>query len=264
VDSGVQTGSDVSVYYDPMLAKLIVWGETRDAAIARLTGALERFVITGIRANVPLLLWIARDDAFRAGDTTTQFLAERLDESLFAKPAFSKDALALAIASLLDAGRAPWRIGGVGMPLRLRSGTVEATVEASATDDPNAWLLRGDIDGLLRVERIGADTIATLDGKRVTGSRDGVAVDFAEPPSVAGAAHAGAAASGRIVAPMPGKIVKVAITQGASVAQHDLLIVLEAMKMEHRIEAPGDGTVAAILVREGQIVPSEAPLVDLQ
>ena len=87
VDAGVATGSIVSHYYDPMLAKLIVWGSDRPAAIARLRGALEDFYVDGVRTNVPLLLWIARDERFSRGETTTSFL-NALDETIFAaKPA---------------------------------------------------------------------------------------------------------------------------------------------------------------------------------
>ncbi len=81
VDAGVTTGSVVSHYYDPMLAKLIVWGGDRPAAISRLQGALEDFSVDGVRTNLPLLLWIARDERFSRGETTTSFLnaARRVD-----------------------------------------------------------------------------------------------------------------------------------------------------------------------------------------
>ncbi|HKU67992.1 MAG TPA: acetyl-CoA carboxylase biotin carboxylase subunit [Candidatus Baltobacteraceae bacterium] len=251
VDSGVQTGSDVSVFYDPMLAKLIVWGEDRNAAIERLTHALQDFAIGGIRANVPLLLWIARDDAYRAGDTTTRFLEERLDESIFSKPKeLPGDVLAAAAAALLRNGRAPWRMGGIGVPLRLRIGDRDVTLEANATKNAGVWQLSGDYCGEIR-----------LSDRRTAGGQ----VQFAQPPSAdAGTHHGHGAGNGRIVAPMPGKIVKIAVRDGDSVSMHDLLIVLEAMKMEHRIEAPGDGTVRAIHVRDGDIVSADTVLVELQ
>ncbi|HET9097414.1 MAG TPA: acetyl-CoA carboxylase biotin carboxylase subunit [Candidatus Baltobacteraceae bacterium] len=251
VDAGVESGSEVSVYYDPMLAKLIVWGEDRRVAIERLTNALEDFAIGGIRANVPLLLWISRDEAYRAGDTTTSFLSERLDESIFSKPAeLPPEVLASAAAELLKNGRAPWRLGGVGIPLRLRIGNREISMEASATADPNVWDVVGDYTGKVR-----------LSERRAAGAE----LAFSSPPSADAAAHHGhAGGNGRIVAPMPGKIVKIAVRDGDTVSMHDLLIVLEAMKMEHRIEAPGDGTVGAIHVREGEIVPGDTVLIELQ
>ena len=251
VDAGVRTGSDVSVFYDPMLAKLIVWGEDRHVAIERLTHALEDFTIGGIRGNVPLLLWIARDEAYRGGDTTTRFLAERLDESIFSKPQeIPGEVLASAASALLRNGRAPWRLGGVGIPLLLRIGDREVALEASATADPNVWRLTGDYAGDVR-----------LSDRRATD----VDVQFAQAPSADAAGHHGhGGGNGRIVAPMPGKIVKIAVRDGDSVSAHDLLIVLEAMKMEHRIEATGDGTVGAIHVREGEIVPGDTLLLELR
>lgn len=251
VDGGVERGSEVSVFYDPMLAKLIVWGEDRNAAIDRLTLALQDFRIGGIRANVPLLLWIARDEAYRKGDTTTRFLTERLDESIFSKPKdLSEEVLTAAAAALLRNGRAPWRLGGVGVPLRLRIHDRDVVMEASATADPDVWKLNGDYAGEVRLS------------ERRT---DGADVQYSKPPAADASAHHGAGTgNGRIVAPMPGKIVKIAVQDGDTVSMHDLLIVLEAMKMEHRIEAPGDGTVGAIHVREGEIVPGDTVLLELQ
>jgi 3-methylcrotonyl-CoA carboxylase alpha subunit len=250
VDAGVQRGSEVTLYYDPMLAKLIVWGEDRAVAIERLTRALEDFTIGGVRANVPLLLWIARDEAYRRGDTTTSFLAERLDESTFsAKREVSDDAMRAAAAAVLQNGRAPWRLGGVGIPLRLRIGDRDVAIEASATHDPNVWQLRGDYTGQLNLME---HRTAEVD------------IAFSEPPAADAAAHHGhGGANGRIISPMPGKIVKVAVRDGDSVNMHDLLIVLEAMKMEHRIEAPSGGTVGAIHVREGEIVSGDTVLLEL-
>ena len=251
VDAGVQTGSEVSVYYDPMLAKLIVWGENRRVATERLTHALEEFEIGGIHGNVPLLLWIARDQAYRAGDTTTSFLAERLDESIFAKPQeLPPETLAAAAAALLREGAAPWRLGGMGLPLRLRIGDRDVAMEASATSDPNVWIVSGDYNGEVRLnERRGAPAD----------------LRYAPPPGADASAHHGAGGgNGRVTAPMPGKIVKIAVSDGDAVNAHDLLIVLEAMKMEHRIEASADVTVGAIHVREGEIVPGDALLLELR
>ncbi len=266
VDAGVETGSDVSVYYDPMLAKLIVWAEDRDAAIERLTLALEDFAVAGVRTNVPLLLWIARDRAFRKGETSTSFLQERLDESIFSAQDVPEQAVRLAAAALLRARRAPWRIGGVGIPLQLQYGPRRITIEAAAGPDPNVWRASGDYAGELRLDQPALRQSIVHD-RAVTVHADGRAwtLTFAAAPDGESGGHgSGAHAGGRILSPMPGKIVKVAVGDADTVDMHDLLIVLEAMKMEHRIEAPGAGTVRAIHVREGDIVPSEALLLELQ
>ncbi|HYL26937.1 MAG TPA: biotin/lipoyl-containing protein, partial [Candidatus Nitrosotalea sp.] len=276
VDAGVTDGSAVSHYYDPMLAKLIVSGDDRAMAIARLQCALKGFVVDGVRTNLPLLLWIARDEAFARGNTTTGFLAERLDESIFARDAAPIEATLLCASALLVDGRAPWRIGDVGMPLRLQHGdrVIEILADAAGA---SRWRLSGFASGELKAQRRGESVRAEFDGKPLDGvvtydagafnvHLDGSSWEFAfaAPPSAEAASGGhGAAAGAHVTAPMPGRIVKIAVRDGDAVDEHALLIVLEAMKMEHRIEAPAAATVKAVLVKEGQIVPGGTPLVEL-
>ena len=250
VDAGVTTGSDVSVYYDPMLAKLIVYGSDRPQAIARLENALDAFAIDGVRANLPLLRWIVRDEWFRDGRTTTSFLAQRLDESIFAPREVSREAALYEIARRLRNGEVPWRAGGVGIPVWIASGASCFRVWATTLGN-GRWSLSGDIEG-------------ELDPTRLTDS--GVAFTTLAPPTAqsSGLAAAAGTGDGRVTAPMPGKIVKIAVAQGAPVEEHALLLVLEAMKMEHRIEASFAGVVDAVLVKEGQLVTGGAPLVELR
>ncbi|MBV8067188.1 MAG: 3-methylcrotonyl-CoA carboxylase [Candidatus Eremiobacteraeota bacterium] len=277
VDSGVTTGSSVSHYYDPMLAKLIVFGSDRDAAIARLQQSLLGFVIDGVRTNVSLLLWIARDDAFARGETTTRFLDERLDESIFASVDPPFEATLLCAAALLADGHAPWRIAEAGMPLRLAYGESETALIADATGDAGVWRISGDRNGELHVQRHGEIVRVSFAGESAAAAvtYNGNAIDvhldgrvwpftFAAPPSAdaVGTSH-GAAGAASVTAPMPGRIVKIAIRDGESVEEHALLVVLEAMKMEHRIEAPAAACVKAVFVKEGEIVSAGAPLVEL-
>jgi 3-methylcrotonyl-CoA carboxylase alpha subunit len=263
VDAGVTTGSEVSVYYDPMLAKLIVFGSDRAQAIARLQLALDDFTIDGVRANLPLLQWIVRDEWYRDGRTTTSFLAQRLDESIFAPRAVPKDAVVYEIARRLLDGDVPWRIGGIGIPIWLASGASAFRVWASVTRE-GYWQLSGDIAGELQAHRAGERIAVTFNGTPVSDAR--VVFEPIAPPTAqsSGLAAAAGQGDGRVTAPMPGKIVKIAVTPGASVEEHALLIVLEAMKMEHRIEASFAGTVGTVLVKEGQLVPAGAPLVELR
>jgi 3-methylcrotonyl-CoA carboxylase alpha subunit len=277
LDAGVARGSVVSHYYDPMLAKLIVFGSDRDAAVARLAHALDDFVVYGVATNLPLLRWIAGDEAFRKGDTTTSFLAQRLDESQFKPKAIAapREAALLCAAALLSEGRAPWRIGGVGIPLRLQSGTTIVTIVADVLRD-GGWRLRGEYEGDLRALRNGESIRAELDGNVILGAvtiagdvftvhldRAAWKFAFAAPPAVESGGGAHAAAGGvAVTAPMPGKIVKVAVRAGDTVGEKALLLVLEAMKMEHRIEAPAAATVRAVNVKEGQTVTAGTPLVE--
>jgi len=281
VDAGVATGSEVSHYYDPMLAKLIASGSDRASTIARLQRILEECTVAGVRTNLPLLLWIARDDAFRAGETTTRFLDERLDESVFSQNVPPEGAVVLCAAALLIDGRAPWRTAEVGMPLRLQHDGNVTELAADATDRPGLWRISGDRAGELHALRRGAIVQARFDGRSVAGAvtygdgrfnapvnvhLDGGVWSFglAAPPSVHAAAGGQVAALGaHVIAPMPGKIVKVAVSENDAVEEHALLVVLEAMKMEHRIEASAAARVKSVLVKEGQIVAAGAPLVEL-
>ena len=262
VDSGVAAGNEVSVYYDSMLAKLIVFGSDRDHAVARLQGALDDFHIEGIHANVPLLSWIARDDWFREGKTTTSFLAQRLDESIFSNPQIANDDLAFAVGALLADGHTAWRVGGVGSPVWLQSAGDSFHVEASILA-PGSWRLDGALNGTLTARRVGDGYAVTLEGREIPATA--MKLVLASPPSAdaRGSASAAGAGDGRITAPMPGKIVKVAVSEGDAVEPHALLLVLEAMKMEHRIEASAAATVKALMVKEGDIVSGGAALVEL-
>jgi 3-methylcrotonyl-CoA carboxylase alpha subunit len=277
LDAGVTAGSEVSHYYDPMLAKLIVYGDDRPAAIARLQQALQNFIVDGVRTNLPLLQWIARDDAFARGETTTSFLAQRLDESIFAHGKPPPEAPLLCAAALLADVRAPWRIAHVGVPIRLVCDGQTIELIADATSDSNLWRIAGDRNGELHVQRQGAIVRARFDGTSIHGAVTRQGSDFsvhldgrtwsfriAPPPASDAAAGAQATASdANVTAPMPGRIVKIAVRDGDAVEEHDLLVVLEAMKMEHRIEAPGAAAVKSVLVKEGQIVAGGTPLVEL-
>lgn len=277
IDSGVARGSEVSIYYDSMLAKLIAWGPDRPAAIDRLTGALEAFDVEGVPTNVPLLLRIARDQAFRAGATTTEYLTDR--GFLEARPDIEGDEpFVLAIAAVLAHPRS-FRIGGIRIPIALSTPTrcVQIIASRSPGDDNARWELRGDLNGTFGFET-GNGGIAVRYGERryrgtatvgatgVETSFDGrrTKLAFAGPPLLGrSTAGRGAGGGGLITAPMPGTIAKILVAPGDTVADRDLLAILEAMKMEHRIEATIAGTVSAVHVEAGTVVKGGAPLVEI-
>jgi 3-methylcrotonyl-CoA carboxylase alpha subunit len=276
VDSGVDTGSEVGLDYDSMLAKLIVRADDRAAAISRAVRALDDFSIEGIHTNLPLLAWIARDETFRSGAFGTEFLARRLDESIFTPQAPPTAVIALAIASLLLDDRVPWRLGAVGVPIFLAHEAATIDVWASAFA-PGEWRLEGDLAGTLHARCSGDAVEISFAGERSRGvvTRVGTEIHIscgdrryavrAGQPLVVGSSTSSAAgaADGTIAAPMPGRVVRVAVAAGETVAPHQLLVVLEAMKMEHRIEASLAATVLAVFVDEGAIVAGGAPLVEL-
>jgi 3-methylcrotonyl-CoA carboxylase alpha subunit len=247
LDSGVRAGSEVPVFYDSLLAKIIVWGEDRTRAIARLGETLAQTRITGIASNLPLLRAVIADDAFANGDTTTSFLTERSAALAASTERRTHDALLTAAASLVRSGYG-WRPGGIGIPLVLEIDGVRASVMADRT--AAGWHLSGDIQ---------ADI--PFDGP--VSSLGDSGAEAAPPPSATTTRRAATHDGGNISAPMPGKIVSVAVKNGESVNTHDLLVVLEAMKMEHRIEAPVAGTVSALHVAPGDLVAAGAPLVTI-
>ena len=247
LDSGVRPGSEVPVFYDSLLAKIIVWDEDRASAIARLDAALAQTRVTGIATNLSLLRAIVADEAFAAGDTTTSYLQERATALAAATERRGRDALLAAVAALLRSGYG-WRPAGIGIPLLLEIGGVRARVTADRT--AAGWRLSGDIQADIPL----AGAASSLDAGGVV----------AAPPPSARSTRGGAMhGDGSISAPMPGKIVSVAVKAGESVNPRDLLVVLEAMKMEHRIEAPLAGTVSAIHVAAGDLVAAGAALVTI-
>jgi len=277
LDSGVRAGSEASIYYDSMLAKLIAYGPDRASATQRLTSALDDFRIEGVPTNLPLLRAIARDPAFRAGRTTTAFLEERAGE-LEAAQAIPDEAILLALGAVAGDARA-WRIGGVGIPIRLEGEGRRVAVTVSRTGADGRYRFEGDLareDVAVRWPAGGVEIHdgttrlaghAAVDGRGVDVVYDGrpYRLAFVAAPTLdATSSAAGSGVAGAIVSPMPGKIVKVVVAPGDAVTGRDLLIVLEAMKMEHRIEATHDGVVKRVAVVPGQLVTGGATLVELE
>ncbi len=277
LDSGVRAGDAVSIYYDSMLAKLIAYGPDRETAVARLTGALEAFTIDGVHTNLPLLLAIARSDDFRAGRTTTSFLEQHAAFLLPANASEPEGAVLLALAAILSDPRA-WRVGLVGIPVRLSAKHGTIAVYGSQLGPGDTWTLTGDISAEIDIDSSSDRfTVRSKNGERFAGR---VTVDaagavvlyeaysyrfpFAPPPTLDRTSAGAGGGSGAIVSPMPGKIVKVEVQAGDSVLERDLLVVLEAMKMEHRIEATRDGIVKSVAVSPGTLVAGGATLVELE
>ena len=245
VDSGITTGSDVSVWYDPMLAKIIAWGGTREAAIHRLSCALDELEISGVQTNLPLLQWILRDEVFKAGATSTDFLHERLPEGLSAAAgAVDDEAILRAAAAALRDG-ASWRLGSTGIPLDLQIGARSVRLRASLIEG-DRWKISGDVTGEVS-----------------SGDAESARYSFAAPPRSDADVRATKGGDGTVVAPMPGKIVAVSVREGQTVDERTLLVVLEAMKMEHRIEAPVAGTIREISVAPGTLVAAGERLVTI-
>jgi 3-methylcrotonyl-CoA carboxylase alpha subunit len=276
LDAGVALGSEVSIYYDSLLAKLIAWGSDRPSALARLEAGLAAFEIAGVPTNLPLALAVIRDPAFAAGDTSTAFLAER---PAYLHPPHREEPLEarlLALAAVAGDRRA-WRVGGIGIPVALQGAGGPFRVTLSRSDDGAHLIVAGDIEAEFSLDAHGDRIALALGGQNVRGRASfaggAAVVDYggeryrftlgAPPQLGVTQTHAPAGAPGAILAPMHGKIVAVNVKPGDAVAERDLLVVLEAMKMEHRIEAVHAGTVKRVAVTPGALVAGGALLVDI-
>ena len=233
VDSGVGSGSDVPVHYDPLLAKLITAGRTRDEARRRARAALAEFVLTGVTTNIPFLRAVLAHPAFAAGDVQTGFLHDHAE------------ALAAATAEL--AGE----------------------VETPAGRDPTADRATGprageDVWNRLAGWRLGGGETGGSSG--VAGTGGGAGRIGSPQPEASNRAPDDTAPrpdEDALCAPMPATVTAVAIAPGDTAAAGDTLIRLEAMKMELAIRAPTGGRVTAVHCAVGDLVQPGRPLVTL-
>jgi propionyl-CoA carboxylase alpha chain len=274
IDAGVSTGSEISPFFDPMIAKVIAHAPTRAEAAAKLARALEHTTLFGLTTNREYLAAILRHPAFLAGDTTTRFL-ERHAPAPSAPPA-DVEVRALALAAL------------IGQWERRAKAKVQRTIPSGWRNNPSqrqrasfqhgdrAWSVKYERqrDGAFLV-RVGEGTdlraeglavedgwaSATLDGvlTRARWAREGGrwwlrigghTVSFEELPRFPSKKQEETVPGG-LRAPMPGKVVAVRVNVGQRVTPADVVAILEAMKMEHRVYAGVHGIVRDILVREG-------------
>jgi len=274
-DLGYECGSEVSIHYDSLLGKIIAHGADRAAAVALLARTLAAMRIDGIATNLPLLRAVACDHAFRSGETTTAFLTERAEALAAAMAPAGDDVVLLAVARALALPGA-WRMAQVGIPLRFVEGGRTLALVASRAASAQTWLLSGDLTCELTIAANDRHVVVMCDGRRIAGRADvndtEIAIDYGErtyrftsapSPALATTGDRATKTRGAVTSPMPGKIVKIAVAAGDRVAERDLLFVLEAMKMEHRIEATHAGTVGEIVLREGSVVSGGAVLVEL-
>jgi acetyl/propionyl-CoA carboxylase alpha subunit len=288
VDAGVTTGSEVGVYYDAMLAKVIAHGATRDQACRRLARALAEARVHGLVTNRELLVGILREPEFRAGRIDTGYLdrhgPQRLARSWpaaeSAADAESVHAVAAALAgqaerragaTVLAAVPSGWRnvpdaaqqvtfrCGGRDLDVRYQFAAERVTAEVDHKRLPDLELRSAepervvlDVGGVRRevtVRRVGETSYVDSSlGSSVLVERP----RFPEPSSTA--------APGSLLAPMPGTVVRVPVETGTRVRAGATVVVLEAMKMEHTVTAPYDGLISELPVKPGQQVDIAAVL----
>jgi 3-methylcrotonyl-CoA carboxylase alpha subunit len=300
VDAGVEEGDSISPFYDPMIAKLIVWDETRDKALARMRGALADFRVAGVANNIDFLSRLIDCPSFAGADLDTG-LIERESATLFPPEKGPPDDafLVAALAKLLGEaaksrseglahpdGHSPWdqrdgwRLNGeftrqltfrcqdrsqherretveatyLVNGFRLRIGAREVLAQGALTGHGRVRL---DFDGRREEPIAVADGGALYLFLRGRGWR----MDFIDPLDVA---SVGAGAHGGLLAPMPGRVIALLTDPGAHVEKGAPLLILEAMKMEHKLSAPSAGVVTAFRCAVDDQVHEGAELVDFE
>jgi len=292
VDTGVYEGAEISLYYDPMIAKLVVSGADRDAAIDRLKGALDAFYIAGVQHNVAFLAAIAATERFRAGALSTDFIAQEFPDG-FAPPTefVAADRVILVAAALAETRLHDAEIGSAypdGMPVPARELTVLLDKRAclvSLRAEGGGWLVSG-LDGTqfaatdwrpgqnvmhLRIEdRIATVQIEMRPGRafrlvhggvirraQVLSPRAGELLQMMpvkQPPDT----------SRFIVSPMPGLLTAVVVEEGQEVKAGEALVVVEAMKMENVLRAERDGRVAKLRAKPGDSLAVDQVILELE
>jgi 3-methylcrotonyl-CoA carboxylase alpha subunit len=286
VDSGLSSGDEVTVHYDPMIAKLIVAAADRGVAIARMQQALADYVVLGLTTNLPLLRALLAHPAFVAGDTHTSFLHEHpLD---VAPVPLTLEVLAAAAILDLQSQRTVddpfarlWRASGLGMPLHYMSDGAE---HGLLLDDAGGAYTVNSGERRLQVRCVFANTDELelhIDGRqgseRFRYARDdsgtlliawrGSGYRFTRRADLnldtVGNGQQQQDSAG-LLAPMPGRVVKVLVVEGELVSTSQPLLVLEAMKMEHTVVAPYTAVVQRIPYVEGASVAGGAALIELR
>jgi acetyl/propionyl-CoA carboxylase alpha subunit len=281
LDTGVESGDEVSTYYDPMLGKIIAWGESRATAIELLHRALSEVEIVGVATNRALLMSVLADKEFRRGAVGTDFLNLRRAKLLFGEPPAAGPDIALGAVwcaakntdsnALWEDSRG-WRLAApASTAWRFAQGS--AVVEHSAKDEYVVRVNRDDYavrvlsrsNQLLLAECQGQmQSVSVFDAHPVLHLfRDGRHVMLHVERTDDALQVAGGTEQGSLLTPLPGTIVAVHVATGQQVARGTPLVTVEAMKMEHTLTAPYDGVVSRIAYGLTDRVQAGATLVEL-
>lgn len=292
IDSGVRSGDEISPYYDPMIAKLIAWGEDRAAALNRLRAALRGIEIAGPATNLLLLQRISQHPAFLEGAIDTEFIARHSEVLLAPDQAPRRDLLAVACLAEVERRREEtrkraavspdpwspwwrsdgWRLNAVTRwPMTFQVGEERQDVAVEYLEQGLEILIEGERlavriesleDGRLHIDLAGRQlTLRPVwRGNELTLLWGGAAyrLRLLDPQIEAGQSDSAAT---RVLAPMPGRVAQVQVMPGQEVSRGDVLLVLEAMKMEHTLYAPKDGRIADVHFAVGEQVEEGVELV---
>jgi len=283
IDDGVREGDAISPFYDSMIAKLIVWGSTREEALGKLDAALAQVHIVGVQTNVQFLRRVLATESFSQGRLDTALIQRESSQLFDRDPIGLPMAVAAAVAQTVLAERAAETHDPFSRSDGFRShGVAMRRIDLEYAGQPVVAKLRYLDDGLqLQVDngeptpisftaqpdgridlRYGGDrelvqVYARGEVEHIFGSRGATAITELD---VLSHSAEGAGEGGRLTAPMPGKVVSIAVKAGDKVTKGQPLAVMEAMKMEHTIAAPQDGVVQEVLYAPGDQVAEGAEL----
>ncbi|MFT6310936.1 MAG: 3-methylcrotonyl-CoA carboxylase alpha subunit [Porticoccus sp.] len=289
VDTGVIQGDDVSVYYDPMIAKLVVWSETRESALRLLAKSLQQYLIAGVTTNIEFLHCLATHKSFEKADFDTGFIEKHQDTLQIkesAQPELIAQLGALYLNSNLtqqqkknsDDRHSPWQNS---QGWRANSENINS-FDLVFAERPFAITIENKSDQtLIKTNGVSVVASATLTGNELTACVNGHNIKATVFTSgtdiyIYTADHHSrlelllpdlgtdnlTADGGALTAPMPGTIVELLVATGQAVTAGDALLVMEAMKMEHTINAPSNGKVAEFFYQAGDLVDNNAVLLD--
>lgn len=277
VDAGVAAGDEVTAYYDPMIAKVIAHGASRDNARERLAAALEETALLGLTTNRSFLIALLRDETFANGAADTGYIEANLSTLAPEEGPVSAEEIAIAVAALSDAPfSAPltgWNSRGESLfPVKLQYKDEILLAHASISHGRVRSLLgerEAAIEVIVKTDeslRFRADGVAmsaciVRSGNIVDIACRGVSRRFVDL-TFAPAGEAGAGADS-VSAPLAGIVTGIAVDVGARIEKGQTVATIEAMKMEHRLAAPRDGVVAEVLAEKGDQVSIRMPIIRL-
>lgn len=286
LDTGVQQGGAISPYYDPMISKLIVWGATRAACLKQLQVALKEYQVFGVTTNLPYLRRITQVEDFKTGKVSTQFIPEH-EASLQSNTSISDEHIIAATCRQLltrsnhsqQDATSPWQLQN---SFRLNQPPLETIKWHISTDETLAvtvnhisehhWQFNiNENQYQVRATLLGHVVNIDINGTRrcmsvYRNNDDFVVIDDHHESTLSkyqGHYETSQQQAGDLSAPMNGTIIQVDAKQGAKVQQGDVLIIMEAMKMEHAIKAPYEGTIKTIHFNQGDLVDEGAVLIEL-
>ena len=285
VDSGVGSGDEVSIHYDPMIAKLIVHADDRTNCLARLKTALEQTHIAGLTTNLDFLLQLAARPEFNQADIDTGLLDRALDDILDSQAEPPLPVIAAAAHAFLKAGpqksiwdrQDGWRIGrSEARALNLEINQQRIALEVRHQQTLLEFAYQGETTIRSGLNRTQSPIVSlTLNDQthrlmlhRHSNQRFDIIWNQRRWPALRHnrfeAVESSSEGSGRVVAPMPGKVLQIQVEPGSQVEQGQTLALMEAMKMELSIKAEISGTVRNVAISEGDLIEAETLMIEIE